>query len=122
MNSTNRSNSGSSTISLVITLVIIGVGAFIGVQYSPQRIEAGTVGSILDDIKRDHMKHPVTSMADLQRAIEKQLNINEMNELKNDIEVSYNGRAYIITAKYERDLNLIYETKQIHYEKSVVLD
>ena len=122
MNSIPRAQKGGSTISLIITLVIIGVGAFIGIQYIPQRIEAGTVGAILDEIRRDHMAHPVTNMNQIQSAIDKQLNVNEMNDMKRSFEVAHNGRAYIVSAKYERELNLIYTTKQIQYEKSVILD
>ena len=121
MNAIHRTQKGGSVVSLIITLIVIGIGAYIAIQVIPQRIEAGTVDNILDEIKRDHQLHPASNMNEIQSSIEKQLNVNEMNDMRGNIEVSHNGREYIITAKYDRELNLIYTTKQIHYEKSVFL-
>lgn len=121
MNGIHRTQKGGSVISLIITLIVIGIGAYIAIQVIPQRIEAGTVDNILDEIKREHQIHPVSNMNQIQNTIEKQLNVNEMHDMRGNIEVSHNGREYIITAKYDRELNLIYTTKQIHYEKSVFL-
>ena len=121
MNDIHRTQKGGSVISLIITLVVIAIGGYIAIQVIPQRIEAGTVDNILDEIKRNHQLYPVSNMNEIQNSIEKQLNVNEMNDMRGNIEVSHNGREYIITAKYDRELNLIYTTKQIHYEKSVFL-
>ena len=121
MNGIDRSQKGGSVIGLIITLVVIGIGAYIAIQVIPQRIEAGTVDNILDEIKREHQLYPVSNMNEIQSAIEKQLNVNEMNDMRGNIEVSHNGREYIITAQYDRELDLIYTTKQVHYEKSVHL-
>ena len=122
MNVIHRTQKGGSVVSLIITLVVIGIGAYLAIQVIPQRIEAGTMDNILDEIKRDHQLHPVNNMSEIQSSIEKQLNVNEMNDMKGNIEVSHNGREYIITAKYDRELDLIYTTKLIHYDKSVMLD
>lgn len=122
MNVIHRTQKGGSVVSLIITLIVVGIGAYIAIQVIPQRIEAGTMDNILDEIKRDHQLHPVNNMSEIQSSIEKQLNVNEMNDMKGNIEVSHNGREYIITAKYDRELDLIYTTKLIHYDKSVMLD
>jgi len=122
MNGKHRTHKGGSVVSLIITLIVIVIGAYIAIQVIPQRIEAGTMDNILDEIKRDHQLRPVSNMNQIQDTIEKQLNVNEMNDMRGNIEVSHNGREYIITAKYDRELDLIYTTKQIHYDKSVFLN
>ena len=112
---------GGSIFGLIVTLAIIGIGAYIGVQYIPQRIEFGTVDSILENIRQDHLTTRVSSMHEIQRSIDNQLNINEMNNLKKDIKVTHESGMYVVRASYDRDLNLIFTTKQLHYEKKVVL-
>ena len=113
---------GLSVIGLVITLGIVGYGAFVGIQYAPQVIEAQTVRSILDTIAQDHKNTPVESSADIKRSWDNFLNINDMNDLKDKAEIDgYRGK-YTIKVKWERKLDLLFETKVITYEKSVTLD
>jgi hypothetical protein len=87
MNVIHRTQKGGSVVSLIITLIVVGIGAYIAIQVIPQRIEAGTMDNILDEIKRDHQLHPVNNMNQIQSSIEKQLNVNEMNDMKGNIEV-----------------------------------
>ena len=113
---------GLSVIGLVITLAIVGYAAFVGIQYGPQVIEAQTVRSILDTIAQDNKTTPVESSADIKRSWDNFLNINDMNDLKDKAEIDgYRGK-YTIKVKWERKLDLLYETKVITYEKSVTLD
>jgi len=116
-----RKQSGGSVFGLIVTLAIIGIGAYILVQYVPQRIEAGTVDSILEKIRQNHLTTGVSSMHELQRSIDNQLNVNEMNDLKKHFNVTQESGLYVIRVSYERDLNLIYTTRQLHYEKKAVL-
>jgi len=116
-----RKQTGGSVFSLIVTLAIIAMGAFIGVQYIPQRLEFSTVESVLENIRQDHLARRVGSMQELQRSIDNQLNINEMNDLKKHFNVTYEGGLYLIKVSYERDLNLIYTTKQLHYNRSLAL-
>ena len=116
-----RKQSGGSVFSLIVTLAIIGIGAYIGMQYIPQRIEAATVESMLENIRQDYQIKRVSSMHELQRSLDNQLNINEMNDLKRNIKVTQEAGMYVVRSSYDRDLNLIFTTKQLHYENKVVL-
>ena len=116
-----RKQSGGSVFGLIVTLAIIGIGAYIGMQYIPQRIEAATVESMLENIRQDYLSTRVGSMHELQRSIDNQLNINEMNDLKKHIKLTHEAGMYVVRSSYDRDLNLIFTTKQLHYENKVVL-
>jgi len=50
MHTSQTTQRGASTIGLIIILAVIGVGAYIGLQYIPQFIECGTVDTILSNI------------------------------------------------------------------------
>ncbi len=116
-----RKQKGGSVISLIITLAIIGIAAYLAVQYVPQQIEFSTVGSILSKIEQDHRKTRVRSINELQHSIDNQLNVNEMNDLKDSFEIRQSGGMFVIRVSYERELNLIYAKKQMHYEKTITL-
>jgi len=113
---------GASAIGLIITLLVICYGSYVAIQYVPQLIEAQTIESIFDTLRQENKTEPFKSAADLKSAWAKLLNINEMNELKDIIEIdSYRG-DYTVKVKYDRELDLLYEKKKIHYEKSLTLD
>ena len=116
-----KKQKGGSAIGLIFTLAIIGLIAYFTIQYIPQYIEANTVDSILHKIELDNKTSPVTSVNALLRSIDNQLNVNEMNDLKDNFKVTERGGRYTIKVSYERELNLIYEKKQMLYEKTLVL-
>ena len=116
-----RKQKGGSVFSLLITLAIIGIAAYLAVQYVPQRSEFSTVDSILNKIEQDHRKTRIRSVNELQHSIANQLNVNEMNDLKDSFEIRQSGGIYVIRVSYERELNLIYAKKQMKYEKTITL-
>ncbi|HYQ71282.1 MAG TPA: DUF4845 domain-containing protein [Gammaproteobacteria bacterium] len=122
MNSSQRKQRGASAIAGIIIIAIFGAGIYIGLQFIPQYIEAGTVDSILENIEKAHRKSPVSNADDIRSLINKQLNINDLNELKNNFQVTQDGKAYIVKVSYEWKLNLIYEQKPMMYEKAIILD
>jgi hypothetical protein len=121
MNTSQRTQRGASAITLIIILAVIGAGTYIGLQYIPQYIECGTVDSILSNIEKAHEKTPVTSMKNIRSMIDKQLNMNAMDDLQDSFTVTQVDETYIVKVSYERELNLIYEKKPIKYEKSLTL-
>ena len=121
MNTSQRTQRGASAITLIIILAIIGAGTYIGLQYIPQYIECGTVDSILSNIEKAHEKTPVTSVKNLRSMIDKQLNMNSMDDMQDNFTVTQIDDTYIVKVSYERELNLIYEKKPIKYEKSLTL-
>ena len=117
-----KKQKGASIIGLIIGLAFIGVLAFVGLQYIPQYIESGTVGSMLDAVARGHKSSPFRSVNDVQKAIDKQLTVNQMDDLKERFVITPNGSSYTITVSYERELDLGYKKKVMQYEKSVILN
>jgi len=113
---------GASAIGLVITLVVIGYGSYVGIQYFPQLIEAQTIESIFDSLRQENVMEPFSSAADVKSSWAKLLNINEMNDLKDIIEIDHYRGNYTVKVKYDRELDLLYEKKILHYEKSMTLD
>jgi hypothetical protein len=122
MNPVQQRQRGASAIAALILLAIIGAGVYIGLQFIPQYIQAGTVDSILENIEKAHRKSPVTNADAVRNMINKQLNINQLDELKDSFKVTQDGEAYIVRVSYEWELNLIYEKKPMQYEKTIVLD
>lgn len=121
MNSRQKMQRGASAISLIIILAIIGVGSYIGLQYIPQYIEASTVDAILGNIEQAHDETPVNSATKVRSMIGKQLDINQMEDLRDNFKVTGDDDTYIVTVSYERELDLIYEKKRIKYEKTISL-
>jgi Tfp pilus assembly major pilin PilA len=122
MYKSQRKQRGASAIGIIITLAIIGIGAYIGFQYLPLYIEAGTVDSILTSIENADKEKPVTSVQQIRGMIEKQLNMNQMEELADSFKVTQDEEIFIVKVHYERVLNLIYEKKLIITDKTLTLE
>jgi len=121
MISMHQAQQGLSAIGLIIILAIIGAGSYIGLQYIPQYIEAGTVDSILANLEKAQEETPFSSANDVRDAINKQLTMNQMDDLRDSFKIVQDGEAYIIKVSYERELNLIYEKKTMPHEKTLTL-
>ena len=113
---------GASAIVFIIVLAIFAYAVYVGLQYIPQRIESGSVDSILDSIAENHKITPVQNVSELLSAITRQLNVNQMDDMKDNFKVSKYRGTYIIKVSYERELNLGYEIKTIQYEKTRTLE
>ncbi len=121
MHTSQTTQRGASTIGLIIILAIIGVGAYIGLQYIPQFIECGTVDNILSNIEKANEEKPVKSANEVRDMINRQLDINQMDDLRDSFKVTQIDETYVITVNYERELDLIYEKKPMIYDKSITL-
>jgi len=113
---------GGSAIGLIIMLAIIGYAVFVGIQYVPQYIESASVNAILINIVDNHNREPLSDASAVQSAIDNQLYINQMDDLKSSFTVTPSRGHYIITVRYERELNLLYETRKMLYEETVTLE
>jgi hypothetical protein len=112
---------GGSAIMLLIVLAIIGFGVFIALQYVPQYMEAGSVDSMLSNIEQQHRQEPFQNTHEIKERIDKLLYINEVEHLRDVIEVVQDVDEYTITVDYERELNLLYTKKPMPYTKTLVL-
>jgi Domain of unknown function (DUF4845) len=121
MNTSQKKQHGASAIVGIIILAIFAAGIYIGFQYVPQYIEAGTVDTILSNIEKANMRSHVTSTKAVRDMIDKQLNMNQMDDLSSSFKVSEVGDDYRIEVRYERELNLLYTKKPMIYEKTLTL-
>jgi len=112
---------GASLIATIITLAVLGYGIYVGTQYVPQMVESKSIGSILTSIETDHRIDPITSGHAAKEKVVKLLQINEMNDMVRNLKVRDRSGTITITFSYERELNLGYEKKKIHYEVSRTL-
>jgi len=113
---------GASPIAMIIVLFIVGYGLYIGLQYVPQMIESRSIDSILSNMETTQKSDPVTTVDDAKTRVIKMLQINEMNDMTDGFTVKQRNGKITITFSYDRELNLGYEIKPIHYEKSVSLE
>ena len=116
-----RTQKGASAVGLLITLALIGYACYVGVQYVPQRIEFTTVESILSNIEQNHRKTRYNDSQEVQRAIGMQLNLNVMDDMKDNFRVRQIGSEITVEVAYERELNLLYEQKKLQYAEALTL-
>lgn len=117
-----KGHHGGSIIGFIIGLALISYGVYVGLQYVPQYIESATVDTVLQSLAEKHRQEPMTDIRTVQSALDNQLYINEMGEMKNNFSVIPSRGSYIVTARYERELNLLFTRKKLAHEKSVTLD
>ena len=122
MNKLPGKQKGASLIGTIIILAALGYGAYLGIQYVPQIIESKSIDSILENMKTDQQTDPVTSKQAATQKVIKMLQINEMNDMTDKFTVDQRDGKFIITFKYDRELNLVYKTEPMHYKKSVTLN
>jgi hypothetical protein len=114
------SQKGSALVSLIV-LGLVLYGAFLAIQYVPIAIESSSVDSILENLEKGHGTDPAGSVQDVRNRIANFLNINQMDELKGNFDVTQSFGNYIVKVSYDRELNLLFDQKALAYEKSVTL-
>lgn len=120
--STKSRQHGAGAIGTLIAVAIIAYGVFFAIQYVPQYLESSQVDSILQTVADIHQKQPLKDAQDVKGAIDSQLYINQMQGLKDAFSVTRHNDAWVVKARYERELNLLFTKKQKVYEKTLVLD
>ena len=122
MNNRAGHQKGGSPISTIIVLALLGFGAYVALQYVPQFIEARSIQSILDSMQSSQGIDPVKTEAAAREKVTRMLQVNEMDDMTNAFKVTRRSDTIMIRFSYDRDLNLIYKIKPIHYEMSVRLN
>jgi uncharacterized membrane protein YdbT with pleckstrin-like domain len=111
---------GSALGTLVLLLLAV-YGAYLAIQYVPIAIESHTVDTILEELEQRQQSDPAESIQQVTNRISSFLNINQMDEMKGNFDVSKSFGNYIIKVSYERELNLLFDRKSLAYEKSATL-
>lgn len=112
---------GKGAIGNIVVLAMIAFGVWVGIQFIPQKLEQGTVKSILDDVQKRHFASPIRDDADLWQVIDRQLLVNEMRDMRPYFTIAREGNGITVRVSYERDLNLVVTTKTLQYNESVNL-
>ena len=121
MHSNRKHQHGGSPIVTIIIVAVLGYCIFVGIQYAPQWIEARSVQSILDDMKHTQLSDPVNDAGKARGKVIKMLQVNEMNDMIDNFSVTSSNGRIMISFNYDRELNLLYEKRVIHYDQSTNL-
>ena len=121
METRQKMQQGLSGIGIIILLAIIGLGVYIGLQYIPQYIEAGTVDAIMANLEKAQEETPFSSTKAVRDMINKQLSINQMDDLRDSFKVTQDGEAYTVDVSIMRELNLIFMKQPMPYERTLTL-
>jgi len=122
MNKLPAQQKGASAIVTIIFLVALGFAAYVGIQYVPQAIEFKAIGSILSTVKDAQKNDPLTSVEEARTKVIGLLQINEMNDMAKSFTVQQSAGKITIKFSYDRELDLIYKVKPMHYEKTLNLN
>ena len=120
MKTVHAQQRGGSTVGLLIVLALIGAAVFFGMQYIPQYMQAGQVDSILESIEEANEATAMTPES-VRVMIGKHLQVNGLQDLSDAFEVKKKDGKIIVTAKIDRELNLIYEKRANPYYRELVL-
>lgn len=112
---------GKSAIGNFIVLALVAFGIWVGVQYIPQRIEAGTVRTILDQVQQRHNATPFQDDRDLWVVIDNHLHLNGMEGMRDHFKARWDHGTATVTVNYVRELNLLFTTKAIEFHEELVL-
>ena len=116
-----HSQRGMSGFGVVIILAVIGYVAFIALQYIPQAIENGSVDTILENLEDMHDEKSFSSAAEIRSAVDRQLDINNLNDLSDAFSVRDDGEVFLVHVGYENELNLLYDKKVTEVDKTISL-
>ena len=119
MNKGPANQKGASAIVTLILLVVIGLAAYVGIQYVPQAIESKSIDSILESMQSTQSVNPIRTVQAAETKLVGLLQINEMNDMTDNFKVEQKEGGIVVTFSYDRELNLIYKKHPMHYEKSL---
>ena len=121
MNRLPKQQKGASAIGTIIFLALLAYAVYIGIQYVPQAIESRAIDSILSSIQMDNTTDRITNEQAAKTKLIKLLQVNELNDMAKSFKVKTEKGAITITFSYDRELNLVFKKRPIHYEKLLIL-
>jgi hypothetical protein len=103
-------------------LALLAFGVFLGIQYVPQLIESKSLDSMLASIESQNSSQKYESSQQVEQAIKSILNLNQMDDMIQHIKVRQSMQRISVEVNYERELDLLYETKILNYSKTLDLE
>ena len=122
MNRFPAQQKGASAFVNIIMLAIVCFGVYVAIQYVPQLIESKAIDSMLQTMDSTQKTTPVNSVQTAQDRIASLLQVNEMNDMTDSYTVKKRNGKITITFSYDRELNLIFKKRPMHYEKKLILN
>ena len=122
MNRFPAQQKGASAFVNIIMLAIVCFGVYVAIQYVPQLIESKAIDSMLQTMDSTQKTTPVNSVQTAQDRLASLLQVNEMNDMTDSYTVKKRYGKITITFSYDRELNLIFKKRPMHYEKKLILN
>ncbi len=117
-----RRHSGGSLLGNIFLLALFAYGVYLGIQYVPQLIESKSLDSMLSSIESQHRAHRYDSSHQVEQAVKSMLNLNQMDDMLQHIKIRESPPGISIEIDYDRELDLLYGQKTLHYSKTLDLD
>jgi hypothetical protein len=96
---------GISLLGLIFWLVVLIVGALLGMKLAPAYIEYGTAKSAIEAIARDRN---AATPAEVRRAFESRAAIDNINVIKaSDLDITKQGNEMVIGFSYRKEVPLV---------------
>jgi len=96
---------GVTLTGLMVSAVILAILALLGLKVVPEYMEYGKVVSAIKKVASS--SNASTSVADVRRAYDRQADVDYISAVKgNDLEVSKESGAIVITFSYEKRIPL----------------
>lgn len=122
MNKLPAKQKGASAIVTIIVLAVLGFAAYVGIQYVPQVIESKAIDSILKSVDSANKTDRIDSVEAAKSKVISLLQINEMNDMTDSFTVKQINGGLTIEFSYDREIDLIYKQRPMHYEKTLKLN
>ncbi len=96
---------GLSLLGLIFWLVVLIVGALLGMKLAPAYIEYGTAKSAIEAIARDRN---AATPAEVRRAFDSRAAIDNINVIKaSDLDITKQGNEMVIGFSYRKEVPLV---------------
>jgi len=118
----HKYQTGGSLLGNILLLALFAFGVFLGIQYVPQLIESKSLDSMLASIESQNSSQKYESSQQVEQAIKSILNLNQMDDMIKHIKVRQSMQRISVEVNYERELDLLYETKILNYSKTLDLE
>lgn len=122
VNQAHRNQHGGGLLGNIFLLALFAYGVYLSFQYVPQFIESRTVDSVLESIETQHRGQPYESAQQVEQAIKSHLNLNQMDDMIKNIRVRESGDSISVEISYQRELDLLFQKKELNINKTVDLD
>ncbi len=109
---------GGSAIGNMVLIAVFAYGVYLGIQYVPQWIESRSLDSMLESIDSQNRTNPYSNAQEVEQAVKNILNLNQMDDMIKNITIRDGQQGINIEVSYDRELNLLFSQKTLHYSKS----